>query len=43
MTSLMLSPCRRIALGLVDKWRKDLEVSYERLSCEMGFWNVEGS
>ena len=26
-----------------DKWRKDLGVSYENLSYEMGFWNVEGS
>ena len=27
----------------LDKWRKDLGVSYENLSYEMGFWNVEGS
>ena len=26
-----------------DKWRKDLGVSYENLSYEMGFWNVESS
>ena len=26
-----------------DKWRKDLEVSYENISYKMGFWNVEGS
>ena len=26
-----------------DKWRKDLGVSYEHMSYEMGFWNVEGS
>ena len=26
-----------------DKWRKDFGVSYENLSYEMGFWNVEGS
>jgi hypothetical protein len=25
------------------KWRKDLHVTYEHLSYEMGFWNVEGS
>ena len=25
------------------KWRENLGVSYERLSYEMGFWNVEGS
>ena len=27
----------------VDKWRKDLGVTKEYLSYEMGFWNVEGS
>jgi hypothetical protein len=27
----------------VEKWRKDLGVSEEHLSYEMGFWNVEGS
>ncbi|MGB6985722.1 MAG: nuclear transport factor 2 family protein [Candidatus Aquilonibacter sp.] len=26
----------------VEKWRKDLGVTYEHLSYEMGFWNVEG-
>jgi hypothetical protein len=26
-----------------DKWREALDVSYENLSYEMGFWNVEGS
>ena len=25
------------------KWREDLGVTYEHLSYEMGFWNVEGS
>lgn len=30
-------------LADVDKWRKDLGVTYEHLSYEMGFWNVEGS
>jgi hypothetical protein len=30
-------------LADVEKWRKDLGVSYEHLSYEMGFWNVEGS
>lgn len=30
-------------LADVEKWRKDLSVSYEHLSYEMGFWNVEGS
>ena len=29
-------------LADVDKWRKGLGVSYERLAYEMGFWNVEG-
>jgi ketosteroid isomerase-like protein len=29
-------------LADVEKWRKDLEVTYERLTYEMGFWNVEG-
>lgn len=29
-------------LADVEKWRADLEVTYERLSYEMGFWNVEG-
>ncbi len=26
-----------------EKWRQDLGVTYEHLSYEMGFWNVEGS
>ena len=26
----------------VEKWREDLGVTYEHLSYEMGFWNVEG-
>jgi hypothetical protein len=26
----------------VEKWRQDLGVTYEHLSYEMGFWNVEG-
>jgi ketosteroid isomerase-like protein len=30
-------------LADVEKWRVDLGVSYEHLSYEMGFWNVEGS
>ena len=30
-------------LADVDRWRKDLEVSHERLSYEMGFWNVEST
>ena len=30
-------------LADVKKWREDLGVSYEHLSYEMGFWNVEGS
>lgn len=30
-------------LADVEKWRENLGVSYERLSYEMGFWNVEGS
>ena len=29
-------------LADVEKWRKDLEVTYERLTYEMGFWNVDG-
>ena len=28
-------------LADVEKWRKDLGVTYEHLSYEMGFWNVE--
>ena len=30
-------------LADVAKWRENLGVSYEHLSYEMGFWNVEGS
>jgi len=30
-------------LADVEKWRRDLGVTYEHLSYEMGFWNVEGS
>ena len=30
-------------LADVAKWRENLGVTYERLSYEMGFWNVEGS
>lgn len=30
-------------LADVEKWRKDLGVTYEHLSHEMGFWNVEGA
>ena len=30
-------------LADVEKWRQDLGVSYEHLSYEMEFWNVEGS
>jgi ketosteroid isomerase-like protein len=30
-------------LADVEKWRQNLGVSYEHLSYEMGFWNVEGS
>ena len=30
-------------LADVEKWRENLGVSYEHLSYEMGFWNVEGS
>ena len=30
-------------LADVEKWRHDLGVTYEHLSYEMGFWNVEGS
>jgi hypothetical protein len=30
-------------LADVEKWCEDLGVSYEHLSYEMGFWNVEGS
>ena len=29
-------------LADVRKWREDLGVTYEHLSYEMGFWNVEG-
>ena len=30
-------------LADVEKWRKDFGVTYEHLSYEMGFWNVEGT
>ena len=30
-------------LADVAKWRENLGVTYEHLSYEMGFWNVEGS
>jgi hypothetical protein len=30
-------------LADVEKWRADLGVTYEHLSYEMGFWNIEGS
>ena len=30
-------------LADVEKWREKFGVSYEHLSYEMGFWNVEGS
>jgi ketosteroid isomerase-like protein len=30
-------------LADVETWRTNLGVSHERLSYEMGFWNVEGS
>ncbi|HJZ76809.1 MAG TPA: hypothetical protein VKE51_33975 [Vicinamibacterales bacterium] len=30
-------------LADVEKWRRDLGVTYEHLSYDMGFWNVEGS
>jgi hypothetical protein len=30
-------------LADVEQWRRDLGVTYEHLSYEMGFWNVEGS
>jgi len=30
-------------LADVEKWRENLGVTYEQLSYEMGFWNVEGS
>jgi hypothetical protein len=30
-------------LADVAKWREDFGVTYEHLSYEMGFWNVEGS
>ena len=29
-------------LADVEKWRKDLGVTHEHLSYELGFWNVEG-
>ena len=30
-------------LADLAKWREDLGVTYEHLSYDMGFWNVEGS
>ena len=30
-------------LADVEKWRENLGVSDERLSYELGFWNVEGA
>jgi hypothetical protein len=30
-------------LADVEKWRENFGVTYEHLSYEMGFWNVEGS
>ena len=30
-------------LADVEKWRENFGVSYEHLSYEMGFWNVDGS
>ena len=27
----------------MEKWREAFQVSYEHLTYEMGFWNVEGS
>ncbi|MBV8170345.1 MAG: hypothetical protein JO219_00245 [Candidatus Eremiobacteraeota bacterium] len=30
-------------LADVEKWRADLGVTYEHLSYEMGFWNIEGA
>jgi hypothetical protein len=30
-------------LADVEKWRENLGVTYEHLSYDMGFWNVEGS
>ena len=30
-------------LADVEGWREDLGVTYEHLSYEMGFWNVEGA
>src|ERR1700733_9756569 len=30
-------------LADVEKWRENLGVTYEHVSYEMGFWNVEGS
>jgi hypothetical protein len=30
-------------LADVEKWRENLGVTYEHLSYEMGFWNVEGA
>ena len=33
----------RFTRTLIAKWRENLGVTYEHLSYEMGFWNVEGS
>ena len=30
-------------LADVEKWRRNLGVTYEHLAYDMGFWNVEGS
>ena len=35
------APANRLAD--VEKWREAFQVSYEHLTYEMGFWNVEGS
>jgi ketosteroid isomerase-like protein len=29
-------------LADIEKWREDLGVTHEHLSCVMGFWNVDG-
>lgn len=34
---------RPTGIADVEKWRENLGVTYENLSYEMGFWNVEGS
>jgi hypothetical protein len=45
-----IAPCRWLNpnapanwLADVEKWREKFGVTYEHLSYEMGFWNVEGS